>query len=110
MIFKDILRKCVSLSVFEKRKVSPKYIEFVIFRKDLASWNSALSEFLGDPAKPAGSEPSEQDFALTKPYGGIRENQILFKKKTTEGCIIVMLWPWQDGLHITIKMADIKKA
>ena len=32
-----------------------------------------------------------------------------FKKEFDNGIVIVMFWPWSDGVHITLKIALLNK-
>ena len=112
MTLDDILVKCKDLNIHEAResKFPSEYKEIVIFSKDLVSWSKVLAEVFGEPAKPAGVEPTRAHFDLTKPYGGIYENQTLFQKELNDKTALAMLWPWQDRTHITLKIIFLKKA
>lgn len=105
MTFDDILFQAKDLGVYERRSLSAEYCELVFFSKDLAAWYGILSSALGDPRKPPGCEPSVSDLDLTRKTGGIRINQTLFEKDFGEETIIAKIWPWEDGEHMTLKMA-----
>ena len=109
MIVKEIVDKSSALEVFEKRSVSEDYLELVFFNKDMEGWNSIFIDIFGPPLKPQGINPTQEHSQLTSDYGGIQKNQILFKKDHDRGIVILMLWPWSDGEHITLKMAAINK-
>lgn len=109
MTLMEILQKCGELAVYEKRKMEAEYNELVVFNKDLSRWERIFGEIFGPPAKPPGREISVEDFKLTKPYGGVQDNQTLFKKETADAVMIAMFWPWQDMVHTTIKIVVIKK-
>jgi hypothetical protein len=36
-------------------------------------------------------------------FGGIMAGQTLYFTKQADGVIFAMLWPWQDGIRITLK-------
>ena len=109
MTLREILEKCASLSIYEKRNANDEYSEVVFFNKELIEWSKVLSENLGPASKPAGTKPSKDDLHLTKEYGGIFANQTLFKKEFDNATIIAMLWPWSDEEHTTLKMAILRK-
>ena len=106
---KEIIEKCNALNVNEKRATSDTYCEFVIATKEINEWGTMLTGILGPATKLVNVEPTEEDTRITKEYGGIFDNQILFNKKFEDGTIIAMFWPWQDGAHTTVKIAFIKK-
>lgn len=101
----EILKECEGLRIFEERESADGYSELVFYTEDSDRWIKALGERLGYPRKPQGQKPTRDDLVLTKPYGGIHENQILFKKQLENGILFAMLWPWQDGTHTTLKIA-----
>ncbi|MGA1869965.1 MAG: hypothetical protein ACMUJM_15635 [bacterium] len=107
MILHEIIQACGGLEVEEKRRSSDEYIELVFLNKELDQWITILTEILGPPIKPAGVKPTKNDLLITQAYGGIFRNQTLFRKKSENGIVIVMLWPWQDTVHVTLKMALI---
>ena len=122
MTLKKIIEKCSILSVHDKRIISDEYNELVFYNKEIDKWNKifadvlgpaikpkVLIEVLGPAAKPAGVEPTEDDLQLTKDYGGIYNNQTLFRKEFDDVTVIVMLWPWEDDIHTTLKMVLFKK-
>jgi hypothetical protein len=108
MNLKEILDRCNMLNVHEVRHVTDDYAELVFHNRALDEWNRILSDTLGPPKKPAGVEPSENDLELTKDYGGIRVNQTLFMKEVEDSKVIAMYWPWQNGIHTTLKMAHVR--
>ncbi len=110
MTLNDILLKISHLNPAEKRTISETYSELVFLNKDIAELCKILTDIFGEPEKKQGAKPSKNILNLTKDYGGVWENQTLFMKNDAQNTIIAMLWPWQDNLHTTLKMADIKNA
>ncbi len=108
MTLSEILKAFGDLEIVEKRSINNEYNELVFLNKEIDQWNNILSEIYGPPIKPAGIKPTEEDLMITKNYGGIFNNQTLFKKKFDNGTLIAMFWPWQDSVHITLKMALLK--
>lgn len=109
MTVKEIFEQCHTLRIHEERCVTDEFCEIVFNNKDGDEWNKKCADILGHAIKPAGMEPTEDDQYLTKDYGGIWSDQTLFKKEFDDVTVIVMFWPWQDGVHTTVKMALLKK-
>ena len=105
MTLHDIIEKCSMLDINEKRCVSDEYGELVIHSKDLSQWYQIFADTLGPAEKVEGTKPTKDDLNLTKPYGGICDNQTLFKKEYDDVVVIAMFWPWQDGVCTTLKIA-----
>ena len=97
------------LRVHEERYISDDYDELVIYNDEIDEWNKIFIDFFGDPIKPPGVKPTIKDLHLTRNYGSILINQTLFKKDSVNNIVIAMLWPWQDNVHTTLKIARLKK-
>ena len=104
-MLKEIIEKCNSLEVCEKRVSTDDYYEAVFYTKDTAELEKKLSEIFGDPVKPPKTKLTSTDAHLVDSYGGVRAGQTLFRKKIGDNTTIVILWPWQDGVHTTLKAA-----
>ncbi len=100
----EIAERLKKLKIKEERFVSENYIEMVFLTSEKKAWMAVLEEILGKPAKAEQKTPSREDLILTEKMGGVRKDQILFHKAFPENLIWAMLWPWQDGTHITLKM------
>lgn len=109
MTINEITEKCSKLEVSEERAVQDDYYEVVFCNKVLEQWNKALTDILGEAVKPAGQKVAVDHLMLTKDFGGIYQNQTLFKKDFEDSSLIAMFWPWQDNIHTTLKVALIKK-
>ena len=109
MNLKEVFAQLGSLPIEEERSVSEDYLEVVFLNKESGNWNKALSGIFGPAVKPAGQAPSSEDDALTSDFGGVFDNQTLFRKDMDGRCMIAMFWPWQDKEHTTLKMALLKK-
>ena len=110
MTLKEIIQRCSMLSIFEKRDSADEYNELVFYSKDIDQWYKIFADILGPAAKPEGVKPTKDVSALTKDYGGIYENQTLFKKEFDGATVIAMFWPWQSGVHTTLKLVLLKKS
>lgn len=109
MTLQEIIERCRMLGVDEERCNSDKYSEFVFYKEELDEWNKIFSDVLGPAIKPAGKKPARDHKRLTKDYGGIWADQTLFMKEFEDVTVIAMFWPWQDGIHATLKMALLEK-
>ena len=109
MTLKAIIDKCSMVSVHEVRHVTDHYGELVVYNAKMDKWNQIFVDLLGPPKKPLGVEPSDHDLELTQEYGGIWSNQTLFEKELDDFTLIAMYWPWQDGVHTTVKLAHVSK-
>ncbi|MDD4954888.1 MAG: hypothetical protein PHP17_02480 [Candidatus Omnitrophica bacterium] len=108
MMLKDILSKISHINANEKRTISEEYSELVFLNKDIEELCKIFASIFGEPEKKQGEKPSKEILRLTKDYGGVWQDQTLFKKADTQNTVIAMLWPWQDNMHTTLKMAAIK--
>ncbi|NQT28132.1 MAG: hypothetical protein HQ570_00870 [Candidatus Omnitrophica bacterium] len=108
MELKDIIARYKTLNIYEERFVADNYYEVVFYTKDTDQWIKLLNEIFGSVTKPVGAAPSAEDAELTKKYGGVRENQTLYKKQVNNTIIAAMLWPWQDEVRTTLKVAFIE--
>ena len=104
-----IIEQCAMLNIHEKRCIKDEYRELVIYNKDLDQWSQILSDTLGFPIKPSGSKPTKEDSYWTKSHGGIYTHQTLLKKEYESNVLIAMLWPWQNEVYVTLKMAITQK-
>jgi hypothetical protein len=108
-MMKEIIEKCAALNVYEKREASDGYFELAFFSKDEGEWGKVLAGILDPAIKLPGARPSKEDLLLTEKYGGIFTNQTLFRRKFDGNIIIAMFWPWQDGIHTTLKVAVVRE-
>jgi len=109
MTLKEIFEECKKLQICERRDMTDEYMEFVFYTRDVALWNALFSNILGPAVKAAGIKASLDATRLAGRFGGIWDNQTLYKKDIESGMIMVMFWPWQDSKHTTAKLAYLKK-
>lgn len=109
MDLKEIAERINILKVFEKRQIKDNYIELVFFNKEINEWDKLLSGILGPAVKPAGVSPDKEAQKPARDYGGIYANQTLFRKDFNDTAVIAMFWPWQDGVHTTLKVILVNR-
>ena len=109
MNLKEIVSRFSGLHIEEIRSSSEDAQELVFTNERIEEWDKVFQEILGPAVKPKGTKPTKEDSQLTADYGGIFANQTLYRKEFGDETIVAMLWPWQDGVHITLKMVLLKK-
>ena len=119
MRLEDLAGKELCDALIEIRDNSDQYEEVVLLKKDLPGWNRALSEKLGPPLISteeydilSASEDvlaSKIDLALESAnrFGGIDEGQTLYHGVLDSTVVLIMIWPWQDNVKVTLKKAII---
>lgn len=117
MELENLVGKELYDAAVEVRERSENYEEIVLLVKDIADWNKVLVEKLGPPLISKeeyeilnASEDvlaSNIDVALesTQPFGGIVEGQTLYYSVYDSTVILIMIWPWQDNVKVTLKKA-----
>lgn len=103
----DFVKKFEDFEIAERRCNDERYCELVFPATDRERWFGLFESVFGDPYKPAGTKPSKEVTELTKDYGYIRTNQVLFKKDFSEHTLMVMLLPWDAGDYITMKLISL---
>ncbi len=106
-VIREIVKKCDSLTVYQRRITDDNYCELVFYSKEIAAWEKILTNILGKAVKYPKAKPTKEDICLTKDYGGICDNQTLFRKDFQNTTLIAMFWPWQNLIHTTLKIAVI---
>ena len=105
----EMYEKFKMLSVCEERCVTYEYGELVFHSEDIEAWDRKFTEMLGPAVKPPNTKPSREDIKLTEVCGGVRYDQTLFKKEFDNSIVVAMFWPWQDKLHVTLKVILLRK-
>ena len=109
MTAQEIIKSGKNLKISETRNLEDEYSEVVLMNNELEEWNKVLVAQMGQPLKPTGSKPTKEDLNLTKDFGGIRNDQTLYKRDSEKGFLLAMLWPWQNNTHTTLKIILINK-
>lgn len=95
------------LSVYQQRETKDNYHECVVCNTGMDQWLDMLENVLGQAIKPFGVEPSPEHTQISNSFGGIFRNQILFHKKVGSDTVIAMVWPWQNNMYTTVKIARL---
>jgi hypothetical protein len=107
---------------FEKIKEAVKNIRFgalrldndtkfeaVIIKEEMDKLIALLESFFGPPAFPSKNRLPLETHETINALGGIMAGQTLYYSNQGNYNIFVMLWPWQDGQHTTVKIIKIGK-
>lgn len=109
MTLSEIMERCRMLGVNQQRHRGDAYHELVFYQAEIDQWTEIFSDIFGPAVKPEGAKPTKALLHLTRDYGGIWPGQILYKKDFDDVTVIAMFWPWQDGIHATLKMALLER-
>ena len=109
MEFEALKREVKSLNLEELRKENINYFEAVILKPELAKLEKSLEKFLGVPVWPAQNTLSPDMRKAVDEFGGILPGQTLYLSIQEKDAVSVMLWPWQDGEHTTVKIISAQK-
>jgi len=105
MSLSTLIEKCRDLEVYEQRYNSEDYKEFVFFSEDLPKWTNIIEQAFGPAKKPSGADPDPGQLQMTENYGSISKGQTLFTGEDNSSHVFLMLWPWEDKEHVTLKLA-----
>lgn len=106
MRFTDLRNELKNIVFIMIREESSDYFEAVIARSELSNLALRLEKFLGPPIWPSQTKLSEEVEGSIRDYGGIMPDQDLYFRKQDTETVIAMLWPWSNGTHITVKIAN----
>ena len=109
MTLKEIVEKLSGLNIVEVRSSTEDSHELVFTNEKIDDWDKIFTEMLGPAVKPRGVKPTKEDQSITDKYGGIYNNQVLYKKEFDNAVVLAMFWPWQDDVHTTLKIVLLKK-
>lgn len=104
MNFSELLTEIKKLKFQETRADRTDYFEGVAKMDLIPDLTTALQNYFGVAAKPAGQPSKGKDQQVSSPYGGIQKNQTLYWSEQKIG-ELAMLWPWGDGASVTLKIA-----
>ena len=83
------------------------YFEVVVKKACLGEIAQLLKGVFGEPAWPSSNKLSKETEKIVKDFGGLRPGQTLYALNEEGHSVFAMLWPWQDGERITIKISKI---
>jgi len=80
------------------------YLELVVTIDKLGALHIKLESLLGPAIWPSQRRLEAILEEGLKGFGGIMPGQALYYKRQQQEIFFVMLWPWKDGQHTTIKV------
>ncbi|MDO8536530.1 MAG: hypothetical protein Q7S30_05965 [Candidatus Omnitrophota bacterium] len=108
MEFDNIKAEIKKVELDTTRMDSDDYFEAVIGKARLEGVVRVLENIFGAPAWPSDKKLLKDTEKLVKTIGGLRKGQTLYLLNNGSACsAFAMLWPWQDGERITIKMSKV---
>jgi hypothetical protein len=107
MEFDEIKAEVKKVEPDTTRMDNENYFEAVIGHTSLEGMVNVLEGIFGAPAWPSKKKLPRDIVKVIDSVGGLRNDQTLYFINK-EGCsTFAMLWPWQDGERITIKMSNM---
>ena len=104
MNFREFLDEVQKIKPEELRVRTESSLEVVASKDHLGKINPVLETYFGPAFKPQGRRPTRESDRYSSPYGGIRRDQTLYFREDEEGFAIAMLWPWKNGVSVTVKI------
>ena len=105
MRFEELRKELKNVEFVTVREESSIYFEAVIPNSELSKVALKLDKFFGPRIWPSENKLSEEVQSSISEFGGIMAGQVLYFSKQDDEIIFVMLWPWSNGTHITVKVA-----
>jgi hypothetical protein len=106
MTFEELREQVKKVDMEEKRTDLSSWLEVVVSNQQLEKIHPILERYFGPPFKAAGQSPSKEALRYTASYGGIRRDQTLYYAEREGAPHFAMMWPWGDGLRVTVKIAQ----
>lgn len=77
----------------------------MVAKNELVKLTACLKIFLGFPI--SLSKLPVKFRMILKQHGGIKSGQTLYFSCAGSDIVISLLWPWDDGVHTTVKIIKI---
>lgn len=109
MEFTELIKDVKNIRFETLRKDSEDSFEAVVKKDELTRLSEKLEKFFGVAIWPSKNKVPSSVQKVINDAGGIRSNQTLYFWSTEKDTIFAMLWPWQDGEHVTIKIVHLQQ-
>lgn len=103
MQFEELKKEIRDFGIKTVRTDENNYFEAVVTKDRLGELSQKLESEFGRPVWPSPDKLSDKAFEIVENFGGIREGQTLYFFQEKGFYIFAMLWPWSDGVNITLK-------
>jgi hypothetical protein len=107
MQFNGLINEIKSAVFDSLRSDKESYFEAVFLNDELTKLFPKFEKFFGLPAWPSEKPLPSQVEEIIGEFGGIMPGQTLYFCNDGSDYIVLMLWPWNDAIHTTVKI--IKK-
>ncbi len=104
LTYPELLAAVKKIKLEQTRVEEDEALECVVRQERLKELAEILERFFGAAFKPTGKAPSREAQNCTADFGGIFENQTLYYLKKDNAAYYAMLWPWNDGVSVTVKI------
>ena len=107
MQFNELINE-VKSAVFESLRLDKEsYFEAVFLNNELVKLTPKFEKYFGLPAWPSPNPLPSKIEGIIEEFGGVMPGQALYFWNEGSDYIVLMLWPWNDAMHTTVKI--IKK-
>jgi hypothetical protein len=106
MQFEELKKDIRDFGIKTIRTDDDNYFEAVVVKERLGQLIQRLESVFGSPAWPCEKELSGKTSEIIENFGGIRDGQTLYLRQEKDFYIFAMLWPWSDGVNITLKIGS----
>lgn len=107
MEFDKIRAEVKNVGLDNMRADNDSYFEAVIKKDSVNKVSQVLEGSLGKAVWPSQNKIPKEAQTTVKNFGGLRKGQTLYFFSENGVSLFAMLWPWQDGERITVKMGRI---
>jgi len=108
MTYEELIEKIKKLNLKEKRSDTPHLLEIVIGEEEAAKLKRCLKSYYGAPVED-GKVPLPQAQEHIAACGGVWAGQTLYFMSDETHFSYAMLWPWSNGIRITVKLIRAEK-
>lgn len=104
MQFEELKKEIQDFGIKTIRKNENSYFEAVVVKDRIAQLIQRLEGIFGSPIWPSEKKLSPEISSIVENFGGVRDDQTLYFWQEKDFYIFAMLWPWSDGVNITLKI------
>ena len=105
MQFEELKKEVEVITYVELRENSENYLEAVISSSELLRLKQKLETFFGAPYSLSWESLSREAKEAIGGLGGVGAGQTLYLRSNDNEIAFAMLWPWQGGKQITVKVS-----
>jgi hypothetical protein len=102
--FRELIKKVKELPTDSVRVDDASYFEAVFVSTGIKQLSAVLTEAFGAPAFPSTKKIPPEIQPTIDYYGGVSYGQTLYYSVEEGATLLVLLWPWRDGTHTTVKI------